>query len=75
MKCEAGHEMVVDSTFKLDHEKTDSPRDTANLRWLEEQGIELGAEGTLWYCEECDFAHVDFVYPEKSVITDKKKGG
>ena len=73
MKCEAGHEMVVHSTFKLDHEETDSARDTANLRFLESIGVDLGAEGTLWYCEECDFAQAEFVYPEESVITDQEE--
>ena len=60
MRCPAGHEMVVTSRWKFDHEPTDSPRDTESLHVFEAMGIELGAEVTNWYCKTCDMLIADF---------------
>ena len=66
MKCENGHEMHSLGQIKLEHEETDTPRDTETLRALEEAGFELGGEGTLWYCVPCDYAQIEFEYPGES---------
>jgi hypothetical protein len=60
--CPSGHVMRVKSRFRFDHEPGDSPRDTQSLVEFQAMGIELGADVTLWYCDECDFASADFDY-------------
>lgn len=67
-KC--GRTMRVDSTFRLEHEDTDSPGITMQLVQLradlEEAGVDaMGAEVTVWYCEPCDVAEALFAYPQK----------
>jgi hypothetical protein len=62
--CPDGHRMTLRSRFRLDHEPGDSPRDTELLARFEAGGLELGADAVLWYCARCNYAHVDFAYPD-----------
>jgi hypothetical protein len=52
--------------FWFDHEAQDSARDTGILQMLEDLGIELGAQVTVWYCVPCDNTEAIFVYPEQT---------
>jgi hypothetical protein len=63
--CPRGHQMVESAHFLFDHEEGDTARDKDSLQWMEEHGVELGAEVTLWECPACDYAVADFHYSEQ----------
>jgi hypothetical protein len=65
MTCEKGHAMFVRDKFTFDHEPNDTPRNTELLTAFAQAGIQLGAEVTLWYCAECDYAQAEFDYGEE----------
>lgn len=64
MTCEKGHAMFVRDRFKFDHEPGDTPRNTEMLNLFSSMGLQLGAEVTLWYCQECDYAQAEFDYED-----------
>jgi hypothetical protein len=73
--CPAGHQMRINAQFKLDHEPTDDPGVTLQLvetlRGLEAAGVAArGADVTLWYCEICDLAEAEFIYPDDDPLPD-----
>jgi hypothetical protein len=64
-RCPRGHPMRVQSRFKLDDEPGDDARTTAMLARWRAEGLELGADVTLYYCAACDYAEARFDYGEK----------
>ena len=62
--CLNGHAMSILHRFIFEHASEDSPETQAHLENLEELGLELGAEVTVWYCPPCDFAQAEFAHPE-----------
>lgn len=54
MTCEECRtSMIVRSTFRFDHEATDTPKIHDQLERFKAMGIELGAAVTVWQCPNC----------------------
>jgi hypothetical protein len=64
-RCDRGHAMRVTDRFRFDDEPGDSAHDSDALARFRAMGIEMGADVTVWYCDACDFATAEFVYPDK----------